>query len=72
MGKSSMMGSSKYEFEPNEFEEDIQRHIKEFREKSTSIKKSLENMILHDYKHQENFNLMIQNLTELGKEHNLI
>lgn len=72
MRKLSMMGSSKYEFEPNKFEEDIQRHIKEFREKSISIKESLESMIVHDYKHQENFNLMIQNLTELGKEYNLI
>lgn len=72
MKKPSMMGSSKYEFELNRFEEDVKRHIEEFRGKSDSIKETLENLILSDYKHQENFNIIIKNLRELGKEHNLI
>lgn len=66
-----MMGSSEYEFEPDKFDEDVQKHIKEYRDKRESIYNKLETLIKIDYKHRENFNLIIENMIKLRKKYKI-
>ena len=48
--KGSAMGSSKYEFEPEEFEKDVQNKIEVAKQFETDLK----NVIYGDYRYRDN------------------
>lgn len=71
MRNLSMMGSSKYEYEPWKFDEDVRRK-KELREnKEKTITKVLEEFITQDTWQQCNFRIIIKVLRSLKNKYDL-
>lgn len=71
MRKGSMMGSSKYEFEPWKFEEDIKRNKEKYKAKEKRTMETLEALINQDTWQRENFSVIIKHLRELKEKYNL-
>ncbi|EKS4345015.1 TPA: hypothetical protein PTV74_003139 [Clostridium botulinum] len=71
MSKISMMGSSKYEFEPNKFNEDIQKHRENHKRKEESAMQILEEIINQDTWQEDNFRTITKCLRELKTKYNL-
>ena len=66
MGKQSAMGSSKYEFEPENFTQDVENKRKVMKQ----FKKDLENILYKDYEYHDGFKMSNQTKREmLGKVH---
>ncbi|ENJ9653515.1 hypothetical protein AB2T14_001123 [Clostridium botulinum] len=58
MRKLSAMGSSKYEFEPWKFEEDIKKNRERYKRKEEEITKVLEEFINQDTWQEDNFRII--------------
>ncbi|MFJ8528702.1 hypothetical protein [Bacillus sp. NPDC094106] len=72
MRKPSMMGSSKYEFHPEQFDIDVLNNKRDYEEKKKYIKQELNKMILcKPSRMGETFSMMIQALRELKAEYEL-
>ncbi|MHB9943612.1 hypothetical protein CF065_18850 [Clostridium sporogenes] len=71
MRKLSAMGSSKYEFEPWKFEEDIKKNRERHKRKEEKITKVLEEFINQDTWQEDNFRIITKALRELKEEYKL-
>lgn len=71
MRKCSMMGSSKYEFNPEQFDEDIKKNKEKYKAKGKRAMEVLEDLINQDTWQQENFRIITKNLRELKERYNL-
>ena len=65
------MGSSKYELSPEQFEKDMERNRLNYEQKKKDILKKLESIITQDYKQDDNFRLIIENLKELKEKYGI-
>lgn len=67
-----MMGSSKYEFNPEQFDIDIHNNKKRYDEKLQLIKCDLEKILFQDpIRVEETWNMMIQTLRQVKEENTL-
>ncbi|NFC28763.1 hypothetical protein EXM98_04180 [Clostridium botulinum] len=71
MRKLSMMGSSKYEFEPQKFDEDIKKHRENYKRKEEEITKILEAFINQDTCQDRNFRIITKVLRILKIRYDL-
>ncbi|MDU6337098.1 MAG: hypothetical protein E6594_15090 [Clostridium sporogenes] len=71
MRKLSMMGSSKYEFEPWKFEEDVKKNREIYRRKEEEITKVLEEFINQDTWQEDNFRTITKALKLLKIRYDL-
>ncbi|HCL4447566.1 TPA: hypothetical protein N2D04_002630 [Clostridium botulinum] len=71
MRKFSMMGSSKYEFEPQKFDEDIKKHREVYKRKEEKITKILEEFINQDTCQDRNFRIITKVLRMLKIRYDL-
>ena len=71
MKKQSAMGSSKYEFNPVQFDIDMTVNQFKYKIKKDNIKNTLKELIIQDIEHKENYNLIIECMLELKSEINL-
>ncbi|WP_045904656.1 hypothetical protein [Clostridium botulinum] len=71
MRKLSMMGSSKYEFEPQKFDEDIKKHREVYKRKEKEITKILEEFINQDTYQDRNFRIITKVLKMLKIRYDL-
>ncbi|MCC5422497.1 hypothetical protein [Clostridium botulinum] len=71
MRKLSMMGSSKYEFEPQKFDEDIKKHRENYKRKEEEITKILEEFINQDTYQDRNFRIITKVLKMLKIRYDL-
>ncbi|WP_244468910.1 hypothetical protein [Clostridium botulinum] len=65
------MGSSKYEFEPWKFEEDIQKKIAKHKQQEKETLKTLEKIINQDTYQLENFRMITKALRTLKEKYDL-
>lgn len=72
MKKSSNMGSSKYEYNPEKFEKDVLNNEERYLEKSQEIKEELSILLKNEpSRMNETFSMMLQSLRELKEEYHL-
>ncbi|MBY6758666.1 hypothetical protein HYH82_15340 [Clostridium botulinum] len=71
MRKLSMMGSSKYEFNPEQFNEDIKKHRENYKRKEEEITKILEEFINQDTCQDRNFRIITKVLKMLKIRYDL-
>ncbi|APQ73839.1 hypothetical protein RSJ22_12175 [Clostridium botulinum] len=71
MRKLSMMGSSKYEFNPEQFNEDVKKHRENYRRKEEKITKILEEFINQDTYQDRNFRIITKVLKMLKIRYDL-
>ncbi|HDK7165918.1 TPA: hypothetical protein PTV51_002191 [Clostridium botulinum] len=71
MRKLSMMGSSKYEFNPEQFNEDIKKHREVYKRKEKEITKILEEFINQDTYQDRNFRIITKVLKMLKIRYDL-
>ncbi|WP_242290366.1 MULTISPECIES: hypothetical protein [unclassified Bacillus cereus group] len=72
MKKSSNMGSSKYEYNPEKFEKDVLNNKKRYEGKSQEIKEELSRLLKNEpSRMNETFSMMLQSLRELKEEYHL-
>jgi len=72
MRKQSAMGSSKYEFDPNQFDIDILNNKKRYDEKLKLIKYDLEEILYQDpIRINETWSMILQNLRQMKVENKL-
>lgn len=66
------MGSSKYEFNPEQFEIDVQNNINRYMELKDNIKEELHKIILQDPSRMSTtFTCVLEVLREIKQEYNL-
>ncbi|MCW6059760.1 hypothetical protein LAV35_03690 [Clostridium sporogenes] len=71
MRKLSMMGSSKYEFNPKQFNEDVKKHREIYKRKEEKITKILEEFINQDTWQEDNFRTITKALKLLKIRYDL-
>ncbi|MDX5808732.1 MULTISPECIES: hypothetical protein [unclassified Bacillus cereus group] len=72
MKKSSNMGSSKYEYNPEKFEKDVLNNEERYHGKSQEIKEELSILLKNEpSRMNETFSMMLQSLRELKEEYHL-
>ncbi|ACO86123.1 hypothetical protein [Clostridium botulinum] len=71
MRRLSMMGSSKYEFNPEQFNEDVKKHRENYRRKEEKITKILEEFINQDTYQDRNFRIITKVLKMLKIRYDL-
>ncbi|HCL4549728.1 hypothetical protein EXM36_02980 [Clostridium botulinum] len=71
MRKLSMMGSSKYEFNPEQFNEDVKKHREVYKKKEKEITKILEEFINQDTWQEDNFRTITKALKLLKIRYDL-
>ncbi|SME50079.1 hypothetical protein BACERE00183_04389 [Bacillus cereus] len=72
MKKSSNMGSSKYEYNPEKFEKDVLNNKKRYEGKSQKIKEELSRLLKNEpSRMNETFSMMLHSLRELKEEYHL-
>ncbi|KGO12183.1 hypothetical protein NZ45_19215 [Clostridium botulinum] len=71
MRKLSMMGSSKYEFNPEQFNEDVKKHREVYKRKEKEITKILEEFINQNTYQDRNFRIITKVLKMLKIRYDL-
>ncbi|CAL83908.1 hypothetical protein FDF29_06435 [Clostridium botulinum] len=71
MRKLSMMGSSKYKFNPEQLNEDVKKHRENYRRKEKEITKILEEFMNQDTWQEDNFRTITKALKLLKIRYDL-
>jgi Txe/YoeB family toxin of Txe-Axe toxin-antitoxin module len=72
MRKQSMMGSSKYEFNPKQFDIDVMEKLQLHQEKKERIAEQIDQLLMEDpFRIGDTFSLIIEVLREAKQKHNI-
>lgn len=70
--KGSMMGASKYEFNPEQFEIDVENNIKRYKNKKDSAKQEIIKILESDpTRLDESFSMVLEILREIKEKYKL-
>lgn len=72
MKKQSMMGSSKYEFHPHQFDIDMNNHLEKYQRKYELMQSTLDNWFrIEPDKMNDTYNMLINIVIDIKKKYDL-